>query len=165
MGAAWSEIWFLVTWLGPKLFQIKGFFVLRTHFFCTLNSLLSNSSCTVFGQHRVPSCCIKLCIHSFIHSWKVCQSKKHFTKCTLGQKNVWGGSFLLETRVIFKILTRPCYPRKFDWLKQNMHFFWKPRILNIFSQNFQWLVLGWEGSIDMSAIDFTQPMWSSGCLR
>ena len=66
MGAAWSEIWFLVTWLGPKLFQIKGFFVLRTHVFCTLNSLLSNSSCTVFGQHRVPSCCIKLCIHSFM---------------------------------------------------------------------------------------------------
>ena len=43
--------------------------------------------------------------------------------------------------------------------------FSKPRILNTFSQNFQWLVLGREGSIDMSAIDFTQPMWLSGCPR
>ena len=91
------------------------------------------------------------------------------------------GDFWLETRVIIKISTHPCYQSNFDWLswgwsKKNFKLadskknskladskkqsFSKPPILNIFLQKFQKLVLG---LIDAKGINFAQPIWSSGC--
>ena len=86
---------------------------------------------------------------------------------------------LLETRVIIKISTHPCYPRNFHWFswgwsrkrkkiekkrfKMADSIFSIPPILNIFSRKFQGLVLGWVGQIDAKGIDVAQPIWSSGC--
>ena len=41
--------------------------------------------------------------------------------------------------------------------------FSKPPILNIFSQKFHGLVLGWIGEIDGRGIDVAQRKWSSDC--
>ena len=81
-------------------------------------------------------------------------------------------NFWLETRVIIKILTHPCYPRNFDWFslgwsKKNKNFekkkikmadskkphFPAPPILNIFSWKFHGLILGFLELIDAKGID------------
>ena len=88
----------------------------------------------------------------------------------------------LETRVIIKISTHPCYTRTFDyfsWDSAKIYFFFRKKkskmadlkkphfakrsILNIFLPNWAGWVLGLVGLIDVKGINLAQPMWLWGC--
>ena len=49
------------------------------------------------------------------------------------------------------------------WLTQKKLRFSTPKILNIFSQKIQELILGLVGKIDVKDSNVAQPIWLSGC--